>query len=291
MLPESGSVLGIDVGFSPKKRTTAFCCLSWDRERLESKHACATADYELRHQALGDVLSGRSEVMAVAIDGPLRPSLPVVREYRTAECVLSRGAFQKRGKPGQTHAGSGPKLHDHATQLARLVPEHGCSPATTMPFSIVGHGIYEAFPNLFLGVLCDETKYPVRPEKGRCWTDSLFYLVRGRLEELLRYVLPGRAGTNATDVKGYEPIAALVCALTALSAAAGVSVAVGAARDGFIVLPPLVLWGSSASGERWAERELRKNVHGLKQKPGGLSAPEIYVGLDLWDLEFREARG
>jgi len=147
-----------------------------------------------------------------------------------------------------------------------------------------GFGVYEAFPNLFLGVLCDERKYPVRPSKGRYWTDCLFRLVASRLDKLIRTLLPQRRFTSVASTDGHEPIAALVCAVTALAAAAGQCVAVGASTDGYIVLPPIPFWGSSAEGERWAERELRKIVCRLSWDKVGVHSPTIYCGADLLDL-------
>ena len=36
---------------------------------------------------------------------------------------MSRGVLQRRGKPGQTSAGVGQQLHEHAMSLAKLVLE------------------------------------------------------------------------------------------------------------------------------------------------------------------------
>ena len=143
-----------------------------------------------------------------------------------------------------------------------------------MPFSVWTSGVYEAFPNLFLGVLCAEQEYPVRPTKGRCWTDSLFPLVAKRLTELIQTLLPERSFASIASTVGHETIAALTCAVTALAAAAGQCVAVGDPTDGYIVLPPLLFWGLSAEGEPWAERELRVIL-------GRLSSAQVFHGADL----------
>lgn len=282
MLPESGRVLGIDVGYSPKRRTTAFCSLSWTKDHVGWSDFSATSDPICRERALLGVKgSDESQFISVAIDGPLRPHLQECCEYRTAERLLSRGAFQKRGKPGQTNAASGPQLHKHATLLAKMVLQHCELEIAKLPFSVSTVAVYEAFPNLFLGVLCAEREYPQRPSKGRGWTDCLFPLVASRLNDLVRTLLPDRSFNTVANVSGHEPIAALTCAITALAAGAGECVAVGAATDGYIVLPPLVCWGMSAEGDRWAERELREIVRRLSRTKTAPSHPRIYDGRDL----------
>jgi hypothetical protein len=154
-----------------------------------------------------------------------------------------------------------------------------------MPYAASSAGVYEAFPNLFLGVLCAEREYPVRPTKRRCWTDCLFPLVAGRLDELIETLLPQRAFPSVASVIGHEPIAALTCAITALAATTGQCVAVGAPTDGYIVLPPLSIWGFSANGEeRWAERELRNVLCSFSSDKAGVHPPQIYKGAELLDL-------
>ena len=66
-----------------------------------------------------DELVRRRELAGVALDGPLTRGLRLVRHYRAAEAILSRGPLQKRGKPGPTSAPMGQKLHEHATKLAK----------------------------------------------------------------------------------------------------------------------------------------------------------------------------
>ena len=255
VLPKCGSVLGIDVGYSPTKRTTAFCCFSWTEDSLAWSQSSATAEAHSREQALEAVYAG-APFLAAAIDGPLAPGLTHCSVYRTCERLLSRGRFQKRGKPGPTHAGSGPNLHKHATLLAELALTR-CAITPSVPrFAASPSGIYEAFPNLFLGVLCSERNYPLRPTKARCWTDTLFPLVLDKLDELIQASLPSRRYQNLSQISGHDPIAAFVCAITALLALERRCVAVGSSVDGYIVLPPLSAWGLSDTGVAWAEREL-----------------------------------
>lgn len=283
-LPDFGRVLGIDVGYSPTRPTTAFCSLSWTPSAINLLQSRATADRLGREQAL-HTIRGTSGLpfLGLAIDGPLRPGLDERLEYRTAECLLSRRLFQKRGKPGQTNAGSGPQLHKHATMLAKLALESCPVSASIMPFSMSTLGVYEAFPNLFLGVLCAECEYPNRPRQRRRWTDCLFPLVAGQLDRLIESLLPGRQFQGVAATIGHEPVAALTCAITALVAAAGEGVAVGSQMDGFIVLPPYAFWGVSANGKKWAERELRAILERLSREESNIRRPQIYEGAVLLD--------
>ena len=263
-LRDHGSVLGIDAGFSRKRRTTGLCRLDWDRDRVDWRCAKAGTDREDRERVLASLWGGAArDVAAVAIDGPLRPGLEIdASSYRAAESVLSRGKFARRGKPGPTHAGSGPALHRAATELALLALRTLRVGATDSGVGVVGgYAVFEAFPNLFLGVLCDEVAYPQRPSRCRKWTDTMFPLVRDKLERLMASVIPNRELAGRLDLEDHEERAALVCALTALCAAQGELVGVGSARDGFIVLPPLHHWGRSASGARpWADVEIDRAI-------------------------------
>jgi hypothetical protein len=116
-------VLGIDVGFSEKRRTTCFCLLRWEHDVACLMFRSTTSDPTKRRAALDDLLSHNRQVDAVAVDGPLGPSLCALTEYRSAEALLSQGTMQKRGKPGQTSSPTGQLLHQHATALAGLALE------------------------------------------------------------------------------------------------------------------------------------------------------------------------
>ena len=259
----SGRVLGIDVGYSATRRTTGLCLLSWDEAVVDWRCALAGSDEASRAAALERLLGGSKRIDAVAIDGPLRPGLSVVATYRAPECMLSRGRFQRRGKPGPTNGGSGPRLHGAATELARLCLARLHVRAAGSHPRVCDTAIVEAFPNLFLGVLCPEAEYPDAARVRRRWTDALIPRVRGRLGELLAALLPGRRIAGDLALRGHEAIAAWSCALTATCIAAGRFVAVGSEDDGFIVLPPLGFWGASASGAAaWASLELERTLPG-----------------------------
>jgi hypothetical protein len=267
VIAAAGSVVGIDVGYSARRRTTGLAVLSWDGGAVT--WACATASSRARDRAetlralTRDV---RAPVRAVAVDGPLMPGLVYRPTYRCPEALLTHGRFGSRGKPGACNAGGGPRLHREATALARLALAHLDVAAAGDACAIHERAVVEAFPNLFLGVLCDERDYP-RPARARQWTDALFPAVGPRLRSLLAWLLPGREVRGSWAVRGHDAIAGFVCALAALCVAAAHFVAVGSAGDGFIVLPPARWWGRATSGPApWAERELRSNVAGLRSR-------------------------
>ena len=254
-------VLGIDAGYSATRRTTGLCVLEWDDRVVDWRLDVAATDEADRIDRLKGLLQGERRCEAVAVDGPLRPGLTLAYTYRAPEAALSRGAFQKRGKPGATSGGSGPRLHEAATELATLaLREVEIAPAK---LALAAHeaAVFEAFPNLFLGALCDEAEYPPKPLRKRKWTDTLFPRVKPQLESLVASLLPGREIRGCLETNDHEEIAGLVCALTALCAARRQLVAVGSPADGYIVLPPPRLHGRSAGEDRpWMLRELERNV-------------------------------
>jgi hypothetical protein len=255
------TVLGIDVGYSPTRKTTGFCALQWDDQTIHWRCLNASRDDTGRLAVLHTLLPAEPRhVLALAIDGPLRPHLAEdTSQYRAAEAYLSSGRFQQRGKPSQTNAGSGPRLHQEATWLAHFAKRHV---QVELPITglIYPQAIVEAFPNLFLGVLCDESVYPAAPTSKRKWTDSLYLLVQSKLESLIRTLLPGRHITGRWTLSDHEEIAALTCALTALCVAAGRYTAVGSPADGYIILPPRAFWGTGRNHHPlpWAEQELQQ---------------------------------
>ncbi|HSE92466.1 MAG TPA: hypothetical protein VLF19_04100, partial [Methylomirabilota bacterium] len=141
--------------------------------------------------------------------------------------------------------------------------------------AIDDRAVVEAFPNLFLGVLCDDADYPARPRRARRWTDDLYELQRPRTK--MRRRLAGlvsaltrpraaaggpsrRAIAGSWDLRDHDERAGLVCALAALCVAAGRFVAVGSPKDGWIALPPADHWGRGEGREPWAWRVLRDNL-------------------------------
>jgi hypothetical protein len=178
-----------------------------------------------------------------------------------------------------TNCPSGFRLHQEAASLAELALEHPVAGIGPSP-AIHASAVVEAFPNLALGVLCDDTRrstYP-RPDRGRRWTDTLYPRLarRAKLDALMDALLPGHRRRSAwIEVEHHEDRAALACALTALGVAVGRYVAVGAAGEGWVVLPPAEAWGRDDSGAAWAERVLRDNVAAVGRDAGRV-APAVY---------------
>lgn len=263
--------LGIDVGHSEDNPTTGLCLITlehghfrWHCRNTKSQKARRLAD-------LRRLIPEGTTISAVGIDGPLTTDLQLISRLRAADAFLMRGDFQKRCKPGPTHAGSGPDLHRHATKLAELVlelnedgylhVEDACHPDRIHQSRIV-----EAFPNAFLGVLlegarCDQIKGTKRGEKS----DQLWRAAVGKhsLHDLIGHLVPQISLGELDTISDHDHRAAFVCALAGLCVAKNRYVSVGDPVDGNICLPPFNMWGVEL-GLRWGEAALRKNLPSLK---------------------------
>ena len=103
-------------------------------------------------------------MLGIGIDGPLAVNLRVVSHYRTADALLSRGAFRFRGKPGQISLASSQKLHHHATLIAKLALGLERLGYLTIadavhPNAVNSRCILEVFHNAFLAVLIPEDDF------------------------------------------------------------------------------------------------------------------------------------
>lgn len=273
------------MGWSLRGATTGLCVVQWRGGVVTWRFARARHDTEHRRAAIGGLLTAAGgEVSAVAIDGPLRPELRVRCSYRTCDALLSRGAFQRRGKVAPTNCPSGLRLHREASRLAGLALEHVVAPARHRA-AIHARAVVEAFPNLWLGVMCDDDEacaYP-RPARHRRWTDTLFPALaeRAKLEALMTLLLPGhRVAGSWAEVTHHEDRAALACAVSALGVAVGRHVAVGSA-DGWVVLPPREAWGRGVEGGVWGEAALRRNVASVARDLPG-RRPTVYRDDEVW---------
>lgn len=277
-------VIGIDVGFSARRRSTCFCRLSWDTSSYQLAFACATSDKSERFKALRFLIPDRSTIAAVAIDGPLTKNLRPVNRYRSAEAILSRGVFQRRGKPGQTNSPMGQRLHRNASDLARQALKiindvYGKLNKSNHLHPIHHLCLVEAFPNAFLAMLLPEGSIPPvhRNASDRFW-EVLIKL--GLFQSFLSGLLPNRSGPDLGKFHNHDERAAIVCALTALSVSKCRFVAVGDREDGFIVLPPREAWGRNGSTRvSWVETALRENVVSCRRQFSGARAI-------LWDQEW-----
>lgn len=237
-MASEGSVLGIDVGWSPKKKTSAVCRLSWSDREIEWKIGRFLAtDYD-RERAISSVASD-SSLLAVAIDGPLRPGFNEIGHYRSAERLLSRGELRKRiGKPGQSSSPNGKKLNIQANYSAKFVKQHCHIPGANHHLKIDRYAIVEAFPTTFLGVMIENPALLARPKKR---SDRYFIHVAKNqyLEKLVQKLIGNRIWSQPlSEVVNHDDRAALVCAFTAVCVATGEFTAVGDKKDGWIILPP-----------------------------------------------------
>lgn len=237
MLPERGSVLGIDVGWSLTRPSSAICRLEWDRTGLRWFVRHFTGRPADRQEALAEV-AGDHPLLAAALDGPLRGDLAIIDTFRVAERVLSQGAIAGRiSQPGSSRSPVGRLLNHHTNDLARLLIARGGLAPARHRHRIHDLALAEAFPTSFLGLM-----HP-NPQKGPRQQRSDRYFIDlatdGTIERLLAHHLPGRTvEQNLVSLTNHDDRAALICAITALGVVADDYVAVGD-DDGWIILPPL----------------------------------------------------
>jgi hypothetical protein len=284
---KKGAVLGIDVGFSKRRQTTCLCLLEWSNELVQLTFKKVGADVQARAVAISAMFCAPTHLAAVAIDGPLTGGLRQIPHYRAAEALLSRGVFQKRGKPGQTSSPIGQRLHQHATQFAKLLLGEAAKGQLSVARAthiepIHEAAIVEAFPNQFLASLIDEDKLPVlhRDASDRYWERLA---ACDGFNKLLAVFLPNhRFGCRLTDIHDHDERAAAVCALTGLAVATEQAVGVGDPEDGDIFLASAELWGAARSGTRlWAEVALRENVAAVRGIPGARIANHLKARVRL----------
>ncbi|HET7883730.1 MAG TPA: hypothetical protein VFL55_22780 [Acetobacteraceae bacterium] len=236
-LPQTGAVLGIDVGFSPTARSSAVCRLDWKAERITWTIRRFRALLMEQETTIAAV-AGADVLQAAALDGPLRAGFDAIGCYRTAERMLTRRLGVRIGKPGQSSAPVGKKLNAAANTCARITLQRCQIGVAQHVVRIDDLAVVEAFPSSFLGVML-QNPAAISAQRGDR-SDTFFerLLADGTLQDFLGYLLPGRASERPlSSVGNHDDRAALVCALTALAVAAGDFTAVGDS-DGWIVLPP-----------------------------------------------------
>lgn len=233
---EAGSVLGIDVGSSPSRRSSAVCRLDWSATELTWAIDRFRATEPERSGTIRRV-AGRTQLLAAAFDGPLRTGLDVIGRYRVAERMLTRRLGPLIGKPGQSSTPVGKALNGAANACVTVVLEHCEVSASGHDHPIHHKAVVEAFPSAFLGLMI---KDPAALNARRGDRSDTFYkhlCETGGLVGLLVHLLPGRRVTDLDLITNHDDRAALVCAATALCVAAGEFVAVGD-HNGWIILPP-----------------------------------------------------
>jgi hypothetical protein len=118
VIPPAGAVIGIDVGWSLKRRTSAICRLEWDLVSIRWTIARFRAAERERSQTIASV-AANADIIVAALDGPLRHSLDEIGHYRTAERMLTRGLWRLIGKPGQSSSPVGRLLNRAANICAK----------------------------------------------------------------------------------------------------------------------------------------------------------------------------
>lgn len=237
MIGERGSVVGIDVGCSPARRSSGICRLDWSASTISWEIARFRAVEPERERTIAQVAGGR-QISAAAFDGPIRRGFDIIGRYRTAERMLTRRLRPLIGKPGQSSAPVGKLLNEHANACARHLVASCAVEDAQHAVPIDQKALVEAFPSSFLGMMIDD---PIRLAARRGDRSDTFFqhlASNGGFDALLERLLPGRTLTrDPMTVTNHDDRAALVCALTALCVAADQFVAVGDG-DGWIILPP-----------------------------------------------------
>ena len=236
-LASAGSVLGIDVGCSSRRRSSAVCRLDWDTQKIHWTIARFRAAEPERSATISRI-AGETPLACAAFDGPLRSDLEPIGVYRVAERMLTRRLQRLIGKPGQSSTPVGKQLNCHANECAKVVLGlRKISPARHRT-AIHAKAIAEAFPSSFLGLMIAEPHLFDAQRRNR---SDIFYVHLARTGVLTRLVsdlLPNRRLVDIFEaVTNHDDRAAVVCALTSLCVAASRYSSVGD-RQGWIILPP-----------------------------------------------------
>jgi hypothetical protein len=249
-------LIGVDVGFSTTRDTTAIAWLDGDQCRVER----AGTTWESREAKLPRNL--RPSV--IALDGPLLPEGADEHIRRLCETVFIHAPFHKRCKPGLSHWGLGLELRRASSEACAQLSRVLMSSSSESRNAVYRGGLMvEAFPNAFLGVLTPEDELLSAPKlrRGRRF-DWLYERIAttGRLESVLSQSLdmPGDFWSRLRTDKDHERRAALICLLTAALAAQGTAAIIGESKGGWFWLPPWSLW------QPWARQGLESVAKKLK---------------------------
>jgi len=251
LLPESGAVLGADVGRSKKLKHSAICCLAFDNATTSIQTSRFTAEPNEIEQSFS-LLVGHRPLLAAAFDGPFRRDLDHIGIYRICEKVLTVYLAPHIGKPGQSSSGNGCKLNDATNGFVGAALRIGCIAEAHHLAAVHPGAVVEAFPTTFLGVMLDAGLGKPSKARSDCYFELLTTDHRGdRLTGLVATLLPGRPLRKPLqDFRNHDDRAAIVCAITALCVAARRYVAVGD-DNGYIILPPPVAAGGPGLQPKW----------------------------------------
>lgn len=255
----SGHVLGLDVGWSTVRRSSAACLLTWDAHRISARIIRFTADPADYRPALANLIGAR-RIAVAALDGPLRGDLAEIGLYRTAEMLMTRGLARHIGKPGQTNSPNGRLLNRMTNCYARELLAAAVVEPAIHAGAIHPQALVEAFPTSFLGTMLDQGFH----QPGKARSDLYYARLTGdpsgdRLTRLIQILLPGRSlSFTPVRLRNHDDRAALVCAITALCVMQRRYIAVGD-DNGRIVLPPRTTAGAPGLQD-WAWTILQANA-------------------------------
>lgn len=265
-VPATGVVLGVDVGWSEKKKTTGICALRWNELAIQLSIERVGKDAEHLQRDVIAVLDNKP-ALAAAVDGPLRRSLDEIGVYRDAEMLLTRGFQRFIGKPGQASSPNGKKLNKAANAVAESLINSKLINLASHKAAIHDLAIVEAFPTSFLGVMLEDGQFPSSGARSDIYFQQLLGPEctrpvppkHNQLAALIRRLLPNRQIENdLSRITDHEECAAVICAATALCVLAKCYVAVGDRTNGYIILPPLTVAGGPGL-QPWAWTLLNDN--------------------------------
>ena len=252
------TLAGLDVGFSPRKRTAGLARLAGGK----CSFSCCfgrEAEAELARYGIYDL---------IAIDGPILPAgCENLTMVRPVERLFSSGLFQKRCKPGMSHVrGTGISLREAAGFAASFANRLTSDSRVTAFFPKVRDGaVVEAFPNAFLGVCLEDEVFRNMPilSRGQKF-DWLYYHWRQkrRVKKLSGLNLREKFYLEETFNRAahQEHRAALVCVITALLISRNRFTAVGEEGGGWFFLPPWECW------TEWAQEAVENTAFTLNRE-------------------------
>lgn len=278
------AVLGIDVGYAKKRKSSGVALLYWNGGAIvwEAIHCAARDVGETVKRLLKGY--GVSVLDAVGIDGPLAQRFGRIKGYRSVDALFMRGEFMRRGSAAKAVDDS--PFVEKTRETAIWVRDHlKVKPwDETGGFRIHSKRIVEAHPVQFLGVQLTEKWFDGNGQalKGnRKKSDAFYQALQAEdqpLRRLVERLVPeARLARPLEFASNHDDRAAVVCALTALCAALGRYVAVGDPENGAVVLPPVESWGGLP---RWAETEMQSSLEEIRS--GRVNGVHNGRGVTAW---------
>jgi hypothetical protein len=263
-------LLGVEVGFSTRRATTAIAILDGNQLNL----ARAGTTWKRREAQI----PGDFRASVIAIDGPLLPQRSEDRIHRVCEAVFIHSPFHNRCKPGLSHWGFGLLLRRASSEACAQFSQLLTSSLEDNKNVHRGGPIVEAFPNAFLAMLIPESELLAAPRLKRGQRFDWLYEQTATTRALERVLsktlnLPDELWVRLRTEKDHELRVALICLLTAAFAAQGTATIVGERTGGWFWLPPWSLW------QPWAKRGLESAVKRMALKGYSLN----------WSQPFSEA--